>query len=868
MNQQALIQRNLAQIHWDRGDLERALEHCLRARELQLAPGADPLETIDLLEMAATIAANQGELDRAAVYLEEALALGEEAGARSRAGTLALLSSLAQAEGDFGRSAELTDRSLELSRREGGIEEAAAAALTLPGSYGHALKILERTLKANEEIAPRSLNTATSQVLIGKLYGAAGQPERGLEHLRRALELIEATAPGSTAMSDLLSEIAFQERDRGDLDAATEALERAIAVEESFAGRTWGLANCLVQLALLLMQKESYEEAEAHLEAARDILVETRAPRYDLAFCLHHLGSLRFLAGDHDAAERYGTEALRVFEETTPHSDVTVRQLTNMGTLSRQRGDLSRAIDRLERAIDAAEHLRAHAGTEARKEEIFALQQSPYQAIIACLYERDGPDDHARAFHYAERSRARALIELLAKRRLDLGATDAEQRALVDEERTLQERLAAIHARLSALRQSPTPAPELVTRLRHQQVELEEELERVRRGLLRAFPAYAQLAAPAPLTLDAVQRTLEPSTLMLEYDATGEETFVFAIRNGKFGMFELGATADELRDLTDATIGGFRRSSREDGADAGAVATLSERLLERVPTSFWDGVERVVVVPDGTLYYLPFEMLHARHDDSTALVGRYAVAYAPSATVLNDLRSMAAHGETAPTRQFVGFGDPACVENSSSAASGGPARVFRPTPLPGTRIEVESIAGEFGGRATVFLGEEATKWRAKSATTGYRFVHFATHGILDDENPLYAGLLFAPPRGQEMTVGGNLNDFLQVYEMFGLRLSAQVVVCSACQTGLGSIRDGEGIVGMSRAFFFAGARCVVVSLWPVPDLPTARLMRYFYEALREDDAPVDALRRAKLRARERYTNPYSWAAFVVIGLSW
>ncbi|MGH3115560.1 MAG: CHAT domain-containing protein [Gaiellales bacterium] len=869
MNPRALPFRNLAHIEWDRGDLEKALEHCLRALDVQGEPTDDPDGTIELLHMAAHITANQGDLDGAVEHLEEALAIGEATQSRSRAQTLALLSGLYETKGEVGRAAEFADRSMEVAWAAADGGQVPVPSSQVPGDYGRALHVLERALAYQESIAPRSFNTAHCLVQIGTLYGSTGDPDRGLEYLRRGLELFEDLAPASTPMTGLLQAIALQEQARGNFEEAAKALERAAAVEEAYA-QSWGLANCFVQLGVLRARQERLAEAEEHMKKAADIFRERgTASTLDFALCLHYLGSFRFMAGDHGEAEKYGTEALRIFETAAPNSENTVIQLTNMGVFKKARGELTAAIEHFERAITTVEHIRSRAGTASKKEELFALRQSPYQAIVACLFERNGADDHARAFHYTERSRARALVELLAQRRLDLGPTNDEQAALVDEERRLQERLAATYGRLSALRQSPSPVPELLARVSAEQIEVEEDVERVRRRLLRAFPAYGQLTAPDPLMVDQVQQDLEADTLVLEYDATGEETFVFAIKANDFGIFALGLTAEEIGDLADRAVGAFR-GSRERSEDAGAaVGTLSERLVGVVPSTFWDGVERVVVVPDGTLNYLPFELLTTGDAEPARLLDRYTLAYAPSATVVHNLRELGPRKEDWPAAtEFVGFGDPAFADDLSSAGADGAARGLAVTPLPGTRLEVEGIAGGFDGRATVFLGDEATESQAKSATSDCRFLHFATHGILDDTNPLYAGLLFAPPRAGATTDTAQLDDFLQVYEIFGLRLSAEVVVCSACQTGLGKIRDGEGLISMSRAFFFAGARCVVVSLWPVPDLPTARLMQFFYEDLRAGKAPAAALRSAKLRARDRYADPYSWAGFIVVGLPW
>ncbi|MCS7308853.1 MAG: CHAT domain-containing protein [Armatimonadetes bacterium] len=245
--------------------------------------------------------------------------------------------------------------------------------------------------------------------------------------------------------------------------------------------------------------------------------------------------------------------------------------------------------------------------------------------------------------------------------------------------------------------------------------------------------------------------------------------------------------------------------------------------------------------------------------------------YAPSATVLHNLRQLwDGRPALAYEGEFVGFGDLLFGEGDAGDEQRAAARWFASrglslAPLPGTRVEVERIAERFAGRAAVYLQQEATEWRAKQRARGYRYVHFATHGLLDDRNPLYSGLAFSPPLPDEPA---EADDLLQVWEMFGLRLDAELVVLSACQTGLGAVRGGEGLVGMSRALFFAGARCLVVSLWNVPDVPTAQLMQWFYEELGSGRSVVEALRGAKARMRIVERDPYYWAAFVPIGLGW
>jgi CHAT domain-containing protein len=248
-----------------------------------------------------------------------------------------------------------------------------------------------------------------------------------------------------------------------------------------------------------------------------------------------------------------------------------------------------------------------------------------------------------------------------------------------------------------------------------------------------------------------------------------------------------------------------------------------------------------------------------------------ALSYAPSLSALEVLRRNPPP-ERDPRHLFIGFGDPIFESRWSPLAEGvGRATQFARRgltlpELPATRAEVESAAEIFAPAATTFCGAEATEGKVKLSVGPYAYVHFATHGLLDDEAPLYSGLALAPPRSDESPDGEGQDDFLQVFEIFDLRLSADVVVCSACQTGAGRYLAGEGLIGMTRAFFVAGARNLVVSLWPVPDLLTAKLMHAFYGFLRDGNPVDEALRRAKDGVRRRHPDPYYWAAFITLGV--
>jgi CHAT domain-containing protein len=268
------------------------------------------------------------------------------------------------------------------------------------------------------------------------------------------------------------------------------------------------------------------------------------------------------------------------------------------------------------------------------------------------------------------------------------------------------------------------------------------------------------------------------------------------------------------------------------------------------------------VIADGLLHRLPWELLPDPREPHRPLGVTRIVNYAPSATVLDEVRQT--WRPAAPyDGDLLAVGDPTFAGNGT-AAPAFTKRNARLAPLPGTRREVLGIAG-FYAQPEVHLGEDATLAKLVDRAGRFRVVHVATHGLLDDADPLYGGLALSPPTAAELQGDPTLGDLLQVDELFDLALAAELVVCSACETARGPVRGGEGVIGMVRALLFAGARTVVVSLWKIADDPAAALMIDFHEGLRGGAAPGEALRRARERAYARNPDPYLWAPFILYG---
>jgi hypothetical protein len=267
----------------------------------------------------------------------------------------------------------------------------------------------------------------------------------------------------------------------------------------------------------------------------------------------------------------------------------------------------------------------------------------------------------------------------------------------------------------------------------------------------------------------------------------------------------------------------------------------------------------------------------------------FTFSYVPSTTVLKNVRDAearreAGHGEAG---DLLAFGDPDFDANTSDCPDGERTEIsvtrgyaeacgLDLCRIPATGREVRRLHGLFGGQpdddettvildapsARCYLRHEASERRALQESGSYRYVHIATHGILDDHKPLYSGLAFSPTAATNEPDG---DWFLQAFEIFGMDLRASLVTLSACQTGLGKLERGEGVVGLTRAFFYAGAPSVVVSLWSVADEPTAEFMELFYSQLRSGATKGHALAQARREMMRRHPDPYYWAPFILQG---
>jgi CHAT domain-containing protein len=611
------------------------------------------------------------------------------------------------------------------------------------------------------------------------------------------------------------------------------------------------------------------------------------------ASALSNLASAYAAMGDERRAREAFDRALELYR-TAPHRNAEAETLLAAARFERDRGNLAEARDRIERALAIKESLRAKIASDDLRSSYFAGARRHFDfhtSLLMRLHEQ-GPSEgyDALALQASERARARSLLDLLNEARADIRG-GANPR-LVDRKRALQQRFGAKAARHERLVGRRAPE-EQVSAVRKEIAEIEVELRDLEGQIRATNPRYAALTQPVPLALARTQGLLDEETVLLEYSLGEERSHLWFVARRSFASFSLPG-----RDVIEREAVSAVRLLAEGGTPEefeARAAELSRLLLGPVAPRL--GRKRLLVVADGALQYLPFSALAApgaagRTRAYRPLIVEHEVANLPSASSLAVLRDdrasrprpsggvailadpvFSANDERLRARPRAGPGGLAKAaegesrDGPSSAASDGD-REPEGVPwsakdnlarLPETRSEAEQIAALVPARgARVFLDFDANLEAARSAEPGqYRIVHFATHGFLNPARPELSGLVLSLVDEK----GEPREGFLSVPAVFNLTLPADLVVLSGCRTGLGKAVRGEGLVGLTRGFMYAGTPRVVASVWAVPDEATARLMAGFYRAmLARGMRPAAALREARIAMWRdpQWSDPAQW----------
>lgn len=892
------------------------LHQALAMRE-KLAPGS--IDVALSLNSLGELARVSGNLTLAQQYYAQALAIREKIapGGVGYAGVLNNLGVIARRLGNFSEAESYAKRALAIQQQlmPGSLEVANSLnslgnLALLQGNLEDSERYFLQSLTIKEALAPGSLSYAITSMNAGNVAHSRGDLPRADAYYQKAFSIEQKVAPEGSDIAMTLAHLGMDARERGDFSQAENYFKQNLKLTEKLGPATLDLANSFDNLADLANSEGRSNEAAQYCLKALSIQQNLAPHSEDAANSLDFLAQIAFDRGDLSAAQDYNRQARELRKALAPESEEYAEALALQARLTQSRGALDEAEQLYAQAIDVLDSQLKHLGGSTQVRAGFrAKSADDYFYYADLLLTQKKPE---LAFEVLERSRARTLLEMLAGAHVNI--RQGADAALIEKERLLQATLTAkTNRKISLLEAEHTP--EQVTSINREIDGVLSEYQEVEGEIRANSPKYAALTQPKPLRADETQELLDPQTVLLEYALGANRSFVFVLTDKSLDSYELPkresieTAARRTYDLLterNRRVGGETaeqrkgRLAQEDAEYAKVSSSLSQMVLG--PFIRRLAGKRLLIVADGALQYVPFTALPVpgsdSSNDSALLVAEHEIINLPSASVLALLRHQASGRAVEPAQAVAILADPVfdkrdprvgktqrpdsgtnpdaaspvsesaehlsrSIEDVHSGSQPSGSALSR---LAFSRREAVAImATTKPGEAMLALDFKANRQTALSnELSQFRIVHFATHGLLDNEHPELSGLVLSLV-DQE----GNARDgFVDLQDVYNLTLPIDLVVLSACETGLGKEISGEGLVGLTRGFMYAGASKVVASLWKVDDVATSELMAGFYKGMLQAGlTPAAALRQAQLQMlkQKRWKDPYYWAAFTLQG---
>jgi len=882
-------------------DKRAAIAKYEQAAPLFQAAGDTYRQTLNV-QAEGVVYAQLSEFRTALRLFDEALSLAQkERDERLEAPIQTLLGGINDVLGEPAKSQQHYERARLLAKRVNDNLSEGSALNNIGKLYNDAgdfQKALEYYLQALPVLTNSPDRRARTLSNIGVSYTALGDFDRALDYLQQALAIAKTGTDRATE-STALSNTGYVYNRIRKYREALEYYDQARAIQQKIGNRDQE-AQTLDYLGASYSDMGQPQKALEYHRQALEIQRATKNIRRE-GISLNNLGHVYTLLRQPEKAVEHFSQALSILRNI---NDLNVAALALEGRANAQQqlGNLSEARKDIEESLSLVETVRARTGSQQFRASYLASREEAYERYIDLLMQLHAKEPTARhdaeALQVSERGRARSLLEMLNESHVDIEQGVSPD--LVRREREIRQAINAKAQRQIQLRAQNGNRQEIETFDKEIRA-LEDEYQQVQVAIRHASPAYAELTQPQPLDLKGIQQQLDPNTVLMEYSLGDERSYLWIVSQNSLKTYELpkreeiqklaqqvyeSLTARSVMKSVESSAQRQARIAQADEQFRQSAAELGQKIFAPAVAEF--GTKRLVVVADGPLQYVPFAALSAGKE-YRPLVVDHEIASIPSVSSLAVQRQSLANRQPAPKGLAV-LADPVfsvsdvrfkSINRAKDVASnslsindtriiehlkGGPAGQLAIRRLPFTRQEADQILAV----APAGSNFKALDFRASRsvATSGelsqYRYVHFATHGYLDAARSGLSAIVLSMIDEQ-----GNPQDgFLRTHDIYNLKLPAELVVLSACETGLGKDVKGEGIEGLTRGFMYAGARRVVVSLWNVNDKATAALMQRLYvEMLRSKKTPAAALRAAQiqlLRTRQ-WQSPYYWAAFVMQG---
>lgn len=804
-------------------------------------------------------AAQSGDYDTSLAAFNHARQIVESNGDRGQLGrVLANLGVVAQNQGDLAAARDYIEQSLRIERAEK-FSDADIATLFLnlgviaanQGDNARALSSYRDSLRLLGD------SDSTQQAIllndIAMVYRSQGQYAQTADYAHRALVVSERIGNKEEIASAQVT-LASAYADQDHLLDSLRSLKRSLAIYQEI-GNKRDTAYTLGAMGDVLARLHRYSEAQQVLEQSRD-LGRSLHLQAITAQSLSSLARMRYQQQRFREALLLAEDSAELLDRTEYRGSLWLAR-TVAGQSWLALGKRAQARQAFEDAIANIEELRDRvAGGRESQTSFFSGAMTPYHGMIELLVAENRPRE---ALQYAERAKGRALLDILTAGKADL--TKAMSGPEREGEHRLEIELTSLNRRIQSETGRPTADPAVLLDLRSRLERTRLSLQEFETDIYAAHPELKiQRGLVAPLSSDEIAR-IQPDShaATLEYVVTEKRTYLFVVTHpDEVRVYTLSFSAKDL----EKRVRQFREQLAGRNLD---VRSSAAEIFRSVLAPAWQTLSdktTLLIVPDGSLWELPFQAL--LEDSGRYIIEDHTVAYAPSLTVLREMERLRTRNR--PREAMTGehsllvFADPELGQMMQPSSL---------APLPEARREAETLHTLYGASATIHVGSDARESTFKSEAGQFRILHLATHGLLDDANPMYSNLLLTPE------IDGKEDGLLEAHEIMRMDLRADLAVLSACETARGRISAGEGVIGLAWAFFVAGTPSTVVSQWNVESVTTADLMLDFHRRLhtavlsgQDSLKTAEALRQAQLHLlRSSHTaHPFYWAGFSTVGI--
>jgi CHAT domain-containing protein/tetratricopeptide (TPR) repeat protein len=890
---------DLGYLQFIAGNTNEAQKNCSQALAIGQSLGDNVLIAQSTSNIAETYY-NVGNFDKAIALQDQALNLWrQQKDPRGEAQALVALGYNHANLADPKKSLDQFSSALNLSRSINDLHGQALALIAISflkvkvAEPQDALNALSEARLLVQRIGDRS-SLASVLGRLGFIYFGLGQTERALEFASEATKLFEqgdqkwGAAEGKLIVGKI-------HHVRGEEELALKYFAEALQLFHSLAIPRLE-AQTLQEIGVVYSTLNDHLKATTSFKQALG-LFRSNQDQQKRAYVLNYLGQSYESQKDHVAARKLYEEALVLSRQASDQA-AEILSLHNLAHVERALGNLQAARQQIETSISLTESLRAKVISQDLRASYFATVRQNYELYIDILMQLDkkqsGKNLASTAFAISEKARARSLLESLQEGQTNI--REGVDQALLENERALNAELnlkADRHLRLVA-QQDLAEA----NKVNEEISSLLKEYAAIQDQIRSQSPRYAALTLSQPLAVSEVQkRLIDKDSILLEYALGDDRSYVWLLTQSDLSTYELPSrkqieeSAKRLYSAlvrTQTTVPGETTIRKEQTTESieTETAILSNLLLSPLRGKL--GNKRLIVISDGALQYIPFQALNDPDANSPDwLLKNHEIVYEPSASTLAILineanqRKAAANSLAVLADPVFEVDDPRVKRASTPASpesedSQTVKQALRDIGVSNDGVQIPRLysSGKEAeaivsyapwGTSLKAVGFDANRARIFGPElSNYRVIHFATHGLINNEHPELSGIVFSlfDPQGHSQ------DGFLRLHDIYNLHLPADLVVLSACSTGLGKDVRGEGLIGLTRGFMYAGASGVVASLWKVDDEATAELMKLFYEGMfKRGLSPAAALREAQLKMSQQkaWQSPYYWAGFVIQG---